>query len=113
MSNIRVLMANEPRAYREAIALALEASRPDAEVLTIEPETLDDEVRHFLPRLVICSHVTAVVEAEVPVWIELYPEHGASSTVSFGGRRSTIPAMEMEDLIRIFDHTQSLFLGAV
>lgn len=113
MSKIRVLMANEPRSYREAIALALEAARPYAQVATAEPEALDRQVRRFAPRLVICSRVTAYVEAEVPVWVELYTDHGSNSTVSFGGKRSTVDGLDLEDLIRIFDRTQSLSLGAV
>ena len=113
MSTMRVLMANEPRSYREAIALALEMSRPNAEVVTAEPEALETEVKRVVPRLVICSSVTALVEAEVPVWVELYPEHGPVSNICFGGRRSTVTGIEMEDLIRIFDRTQNLSLGAV
>ncbi|MDQ3430507.1 MAG: hypothetical protein M3479_11270 [Actinomycetota bacterium] len=40
----RVLVANEPRSYRQAIAAALQVIRPDMEVLVVEPELLDDEV---------------------------------------------------------------------
>ena len=113
MSKVRVLMANEPRSYREAIALALEAARPYAEVLTAEPEALDDEVKRLGPRLVICSRVTAFVQAEVPVWVELYSDHESNSTVSFGGKRSTVVGMDLEDLIHVFERTRSIALGAV
>ena len=106
-------MTNEPRSYREAIALALETSRPQADVVTAESGALDPEVRRFAPLLVICSHATAFVQAEVPVWVELYPDHGPDSTVSFAGRRSTVAGIELEDLIRIFDQTKSFSLGAV
>lgn len=113
MSDILVIMANEPRSYREAIALALKAARPYAEVVTTEPETLDTEVKRLVPQLVICSRVTAFVEAEVPVWVELYSDHGPNSTVSFGGKRSAVIGMELEDLFHIFDRTRSISLGAV
>lgn len=106
-------MTNEPRSYREAIALALAASRPYAEVVTAEPEALDCEVRRFAPRMVICSRATALVKAEVPVWVELYCEHGPDSIVSFGGRHSTVTGVDLKDLIQIFDCTLSLSLGAV
>ncbi len=106
-------MVNEPRSYREAIALALKIARPYAEVVTAEPEALDLEVKRFVPRIVICSHVSAFVEAEVPVWVELYPEYGPISVVSFRGQRSMVAGMELEDLLRLFDRTWSLSLGAV
>ena len=113
MSKLRVLMANEPRSYRETIALALEAARPQADIVVAEPGALDPEVRRFAPPLVICSQATALVEAEVPVWVELYPEHGPDSTVSFAGERSTVKEMELEDLIHIFDMTMNFVLGLV
>ena len=113
MRKVRVLLTNEPRSYREAIALALEAVRPNAEVVTADPEDLDGKVRGFGPRLVICSRVSPLVEAEVPVWVELYTEHGPDSVVSVGGRRSTVAGMDLKDLIGVFDRTLSLSLGAV
>ena len=106
-------MANEPRSYREVLALALEAARPQAEVVIAEPVALDLEVRRFVPRLVICSRVTSLVEDEIPAWVELYREHGPDSTISIGGRRSKVSGMEMQDLLRIFDQTRSLLPGIV
>ena len=44
MIGLRILVGNEPRSYREAISGAIECMRPDAEVLTVEPEELDLEV---------------------------------------------------------------------
>ena len=113
MDKLRVLMTNEPRSYRETIALALEAARPRADVVVADPGALDPEVRRLAPPLVICSQTTALVEAEVPVWVELYSGHGPDSTVSFAGQRSTVREMELEDLIRIFDQTTNFVLGAV
>lgn len=113
MCKLRVLLTNEPRSYREAIAFALQTARPQADVVTAEPSALDPEVERLAPRLVVCSRVTAFVEAEVPAWVELYPGHGPDSTVSFAGERSTVARIELEDLIRIFDRTRSVALGAV
>ena len=113
MRKLRVLMTNEPRSYRETIALALEAARPQADVVVADPGVLDPEVRRLDPPLVICSQATALVEAEVPVWVELYLEHGPDSTVSIAGQRSTVKEMELEDLIHIFDLTTNVVLGAV
>lgn len=113
MAKIRVLMTNEPRLYREAIALALETARPQADMVAAEPEVMDPEVKRFAPQLVICSRVTALVDAEVPVWVELYPDHGPDATVSFAGQRSTVSGMDLDDLIRVFDRTRSFSLGAV
>ncbi len=37
-----VLLANELRAYRESLAHAFRQLRPEVEVMTAEPEELDD-----------------------------------------------------------------------
>lgn len=113
MGELRVLITNEPRSYREAIAMAMQMARPRAAVLTAEPGALNPEVRRFAPRLVICSRVTDYVETEVPVWVELYPEHGPTSTVSFQGKRSTVDGMELDDLLRLFDRTDGAASDAV
>lgn len=41
MGNIRVLLASEPKAYREAMAAALRQIRPDVDVTVLKPEELD------------------------------------------------------------------------
>ncbi len=46
MDNIRVLLANEPKAYREAMAAALGQLRSDVDVTVVEPEELVP-VMHF------------------------------------------------------------------
>ena len=54
----RVLMANEPRAYREGIAAVIGQLRPVVEVETVEPDALDDSIERFSPDMVICSKAT-------------------------------------------------------
>ena len=65
----RVLMANEPRAYREGIAAVIGQLRPTVEVETVEPNALDDSIERFLPDMVICSKATEVLKGKVRVWV--------------------------------------------
>jgi hypothetical protein len=55
---IRVLVALELRTYREAIARALQYSRPRAGVSVSDPEELDWEMERLEPHVVICSQST-------------------------------------------------------
>jgi len=82
----RVLVANEPRSYRQAIAAALQVVRPDVEVLVVEPELLDDEVAHAESDVVVCSEATQIVRARATVWVDLYPGGGRLSVVCVRGR---------------------------
>ncbi|QIN81280.1 hypothetical protein GBA63_00585 [Rubrobacter tropicus] len=99
----RVLLANEPRSYRQAIAGALQALRPDVEFEEIEPETLDAEVVRRGPQLVICSRATRAVQAAAPSWVELYADYGTISSVSIHLERTTVEGMEISDLLQIVD----------
>ena len=110
MYEIRILMTNEPRSYRETIALALKMKYPHAEVATAEPGASDAEVARLGPQLVICSRVTDLIKMMVPTWVELYSEYGQNSIVSFEGRCSTVADIDLEDLIYLVDRTRTFSL---
>ena len=101
MSPPLVLVANEPRSYRETIAMALGVMRPAAEVVAVEPHELDAEVERRRPDVALCGHVTPAVEANVPTWVLLYPEGANMAVVSVRGRRSTTGALALDDLAAI------------
>ena len=104
----RVLLANVPRAYREAIASAIRALRPNVEVETTEPDELDGRIRRFAPDVVVCSEATEIVRSNVPIWIELYPEHGSRSIATIGGERKEYAEIQLPDLIAIVDRAEEL-----
>jgi hypothetical protein len=60
MNSVRVLVANEPTIYREVISAALKELRPSVEVFAAASEDLDQEFLRLLPRLVVCSTLTAL-----------------------------------------------------
>lgn len=104
----RVLMANEPRAYREGIAAVIGQLRPAAEVETVEPHALDDSIKRYAPDIVICSKATETLKGMVRVWVELYPENGAVSIASIGGRRMEYTEIQLPDLLSIVDKAGEL-----
>ncbi len=46
---VRVLVTVEPRMYREALALALQQGRPEAEVVLVPESVMDGQVDGFAP----------------------------------------------------------------
>lgn len=102
-SKPRVLLANEPRSYRQAIAGVLRGLRPDLDVAETEQAHLDRELRRGTPQLVICSHATPAVRVAVPAWVELYTDHGSLSSVSIHQEVSAVDGMEISDLLQIVD----------
>jgi len=99
----RVLMANEPRAYREGIAAVIGQLRPGVEIEMVEPSALDTSIERFSPDMVICSKATATLKGWVRVWVELYPDNDASSVASIGGRRTEYAEIQLPDLLSIVD----------
>ena len=97
-----VLLANEPRAYRESIAQVFRQLRPNLEAIT---EELEDRVLRLAPEMVIFSEATGVVRERVPVWVELYPGYGPESVVGVRGERSTVEEMQLSDLLLVVDRT--------
>ena len=108
MSGLRILLANEPRSYRETLAAAFRILKPNTSVFVIDPDKLDGEVERLSPQLVICSRATPTVETRSLAWVELYPEYRSVSVISVGGEHSTISWIELADLLRVIDRTESL-----
>lgn len=104
----RVLMANEPRAYREGIAAVISQLRPEVEITTVEPNALDASISRLAPDMVICSKATDMLKGRVRVWVELYPEHAARSVASIGGRRMEYAEIQLPDLLSIVDKAEEL-----
>jgi len=103
-----VLLANEPRAYRESIAHVFRQLRPNVEVMTAEPEELEDCVLRLAPEMVVFSEATGLVRERVPVWVELYPEYGQRSVVGVGEERSTVEEIQLSDLLSVVDRAERL-----
>jgi hypothetical protein len=105
---MRLLIANAPRSYREAMAGAIRQLRPGAEVSTVDPTELDSSIQHFAPDMVICSEATDEVKRRVPVWVELYPGHGTLSIASVRGKRTEYDEIQLPDLLSIVDMAEDL-----
>ncbi len=99
----RVLLANDPRSYREAMAAVIRKTRPDVEVETADPGVLDKRITSPTLDMVVCSEATGAVRSKVPVWVELYPEHGARSVASIRGKQEEYDDVQLPDLLAIID----------
>ena len=103
MANTCIVVANEPRAYREALAAALHELRPHIEVICIEPDDLVGTVCQYSPRLVLCSRLTEAVERCSDAWILLYPNRENRAVISIAGRRTVVTDVEFSHLLAVID----------
>jgi hypothetical protein len=106
--NMRILVANDPRSYREVIAAAVQALRPHIEVILVAPGDLQREVTRLAPQLVICSELTPGVEHGPHTWILLYPEGRTEAIISVEGHITTSGDLEFDRLLRLIDDAERL-----
>lgn len=104
-SQLSVVLANEPRAYRETIAVALGMLSPNATVYVLEPENLDEFVIEHKPQVVLCSELTDAVKTHVPTWAVLYPDGTENALVQIEGKPVTMPNIELNGIVRLIDET--------
>ena len=106
MAKTCIVVANEPRAYREALAAALHELRPHLEVICIAPADLDAKVSHSSPRLVLCSRLTEAVETCCDAWILLYPNRENRAVISVAGRRTVVTNVEFSHVLSVIDEVE-------
>jgi F420-dependent methylenetetrahydromethanopterin dehydrogenase len=105
---MRVLVACEPRYYREVIGEAIQGLRPAVEVVILDPEELEDRVSHLDPDLVISAHPPSIDPGGRSAWVEFVPYEKPAATVSLGGRREQLDEMTLEDLLWVVDQADEL-----
>ncbi len=105
---MRLLVANEPQAYRQAIAGTVGKLRPDVEVLVASPsDDLDNSVVCLVPDMVICSQLTPAIESSRHAWVLLYPDGETRTVISIGGQRTTSADMEFDELLAVIDRASA------
>ena len=105
---MRVLMAIEPRSYREVIGEAIQGLRPHLEVVIVEPDALEQEMARLDPGLVICSRPEITSANGRPAWIEFRPYAQPAARIHVGGRRFELKEVELEDLLSVVDEAEWL-----
>lgn len=108
MDRLCILVANEHRSDREAIAGAVRLLRPDLDVLAVEPEALDGTVIHHSPHLVVCGRATLTVQSSVLTWVELYPREEPLVVISIAGQYAAVAEFTLSDLLSLIEQTERL-----
>ena len=104
-----VLIAIEPRAYRQTIGYTVQALRPRYMVDVIDPDRLRVEVQRRIPDVVLCSLPRTGISDEGPTWVEFRPYAGPTGTISVDGEDLGLEGVvEFADLLSILDEAESL-----
>ena len=106
--HVRVLVANEPRSYREVIAAAIQALRPLAMVSVVEPAKMDQAVTDRQPHLVVCSQLTALVRSLPFASIMLYPAGSNQVEVRVGQTQTATMDLPFDQLMAVIDQAAGM-----
>jgi hypothetical protein len=98
-----IVVANEPRSYREAMAVACRVLCPEVEVILAEPADLDAAVVRLDPQFVLCSRLTEGLRTGSRAWVLLYPEGEARAVISVAGRCVTTGDLGFAALAALID----------
>jgi hypothetical protein len=102
-----VLIAIEPRSYRQVIGQTIQALRPHVEVVVLEPGTLEAGVARLEPDLVFADR-PASSSSGGPAWVEFRPYEEPPARVRLAGRTWELEEVELSDLLSIVDQTEEL-----
>ena len=105
---MRVLVAIEPRLYRETIGRALRGLRPRLEVVVVEPEDLWAAVVRLNPELVFADRPDSLPDAGRFAWVEFRPYEQPPAKISLGERWRELEEVELSDLLSVVDETEEL-----
>jgi hypothetical protein len=100
---MRILLANEPRSYRQVFAGALHALRPHVEVITVESNAVEEEAPRVRPDAVVCSRTTPTLRSMVGVWMEIRLEDGTLLVCTSDRGASQDPNPGLETLLDFVD----------
>ena len=107
-SRMRIIVANDPRCYREVLAAAFQGARPEFELITLESHELDDAILRLQPDFVVCSRVSEVVETRSAAWVLLYPDGQRLVITNVGGHRTETTDLDLEGLLSTVEHVEAL-----
>jgi len=108
VERMRVLIAIEPRSYREFIGTAIQELRPNIETTITEPEELGREVARLNPDLVICERPQTFAHDSRGAWVEFRPYAELAAKVYVNGRTSELGNVDLDDLLSVIDEVKRL-----
>src|SRR4028119_507560 len=107
MGRMVVLIAIEPRSYRQVIGRTIQALRPHVEVVVLDPNTRGAGCARVDPDLVFASR-PASSSSGGPAWVEFRPYEEPPARVCLAGRMWELEEVELSDLLSIVDRTEEL-----
>jgi len=102
---VRVLVAIEPKMYREVLALHLRQQRPQSEVVLASAGNLEATAERTRPHLTIANEVPPLLK-EMGFWVEVPTDGWLDAHISADGYSTTLHDVSLEDLVAVMDKAE-------
>ena len=107
VGGVKLLVAIEPRSYREAIGTFFRDVRQSLDVSIVDPKALEAEVERSAPDLVFSSRSNARAKRRWPAWLEFQSEtYGQAVVLYLDGSCFELEDTDLGDLLSIVDRTE-------
>lgn len=104
---LKLMVAIEPRSYREAIGTFLQDVREYLDVSVVDPGMLEAQVSRCDPDLVFSSRPNTPSGDHWPAWLEFDSDtYGQSVTFYLDGEYTRIEGADLANLLSIVDRTE-------
>jgi hypothetical protein len=104
--SFRILIANEPYAYRDALCTVLRMLRPDLDIRTPHSADLGAEVELHAPHLVVCSCEPCVLVGTSQPWVLLNPAGSGRAVLSLDSVRDEVNDIDFQGLLALIGHVE-------
>ncbi len=105
---MKLVVAIEPRSYRQVIGRTIQALRPHIEVVVLDPDTLEAGVARLEPDLVFADRPDVSAPTGRPAWVEFRPYEQPPARVWLAGRTWELEEVELSDLLSIVDEAEEI-----
>ncbi len=103
-----VAFHDDYHAYQVTLAATIRILRPDAEVITVEPQKISEAAKRFGPDIVIGSRFKDGDLDDVRAWIELALDPTRSTKVRVDGQYSEVVNPTLDKLLGIIEEVAQL-----
>ena len=102
---MRILIANTPLMYREALALAIHRHDPDHEVMIADPAFLDGEAVRFEPHVLVRDDDGDEVGSPdgVICWVGIIIDDHLKARISINGEVSEVHEVGLAEMLAALD----------
>lgn len=104
MDTMKVVLANNPRSYRESLMSVFQRLQPEVSFVMVDPGEVARAVQEQTPQLVVCSELNTAIETYARGWIVLPADGQSAAVMNITGELNLVANLDLAGLVDVIDH---------